>query len=490
MSAHLERIHASMYSRACTCRGCGVVRVCSTGVVPVRASDAFIATDPTEHLGLFVRSTQRYAFMRRWSLPSVCYTIPPYGSGSPGHSRMQIDTDPKKVEAILQRSVKEILPGRDELRAALLSGERLKIYIGTDATGTSLHLGHATNYLILEKLRQLGHEVIFLIGDFTSRIGDPTDRDDAARKQLTREEVVQHTTTWLDQIRPIIDIENKENPVTIRYNHDWLAALTFEDIIHLASNFTVQQMLERDMFEKRMRENKPLFLHELFYPLMQGYDSVAMDVDMELCGSDQKFNALAGRTLLRKLKDKEKFVFITTLLENPKTGKKMMSKSKGTGVFLDTDAETMYGAIMAQPDENMRQLFVDCTTLDRDTIEALFADPTTNPLEVKKRLAREITRMFHGEDGAARGEKHFSETFQQGLVPDDVPEICAPFVEQLLTAGVVASKAELRRLLEAGGVRDAASGAKLDEIPEAVSEPRTLRIGKRRFVRLLPAPVA
>ncbi len=398
---------------------------------------------------------------------------------------MTVDTNPDKIEALLSRSVKEILPDKEALRERLMSGERLRIYIGTDATGTSLHLGHSTNYLVMERFRELGHEAIFLVGDFTSRIGDPTDKSDAARKQLSREEVVANTKTWLSQVAPIIKVDDPVNPVKVMYNHDWLASLNFEDIIGLASHFTVQQMIERDMFEKRLRENKPLYLHELFYPLMQGYDSVAMEVDIELCGSDQTFNALAGRTLLKKLKDKEKFVFVTTLLENPKTGEKMMSKSEGTGVYLDFPPETMYGAVMAQPDENMRQLFVDCTTLPLGEIDEIFTTET-NPRDIKMRLAFEITKLYHGESGAGAGQAHFVQAFQSKQVPEEVLEIAQPYLENLLQTEVVASKSELRRLFEAGGVRVVPSEEKLTELPESVAEPLVLRIGKRRFVRLLP----
>ncbi len=398
---------------------------------------------------------------------------------------MHVITDEHLINELITRSVLDILPDREEFKKKLLSGDRLKIYIGTDATGSSLHLGHATNYLILEKFRQLGHEVIFLVGDFTSRIGDPTDKNDSARKQLTREEVVENTKTWLDQIRPIVDIDNKDNPVTILYNHDWLAKLTFEDIIGLASHFTVQHMLERDMFEKRLSDNKPLYLHELFYPLMQGYDSVAMDVDIEMCGSDQTFNALAGRTLQKKINNKDKFVFITTLLENPKTGKKMMSKSEGTGIFLDVTAEQMYGGLMAQPDENMRQLFIDCTTLPLAEIESIFTE-VTNPKEVKMRLAFEITKMFRGEAGAEAAQNHFVNTFQKGVVPENIITISAPYIDSLIAVGVVASKSELRRLLDAGGVREVESGEKLTELPDTVAAPTTLKIGKLRFVKLIP----
>ncbi len=377
----------------------------------------------------------------------------------------------KDVENLLSRSVKEIIPSKDSLKEALLSGKKLRIYIGTDATGSSLHLGHATNYMVLERFRRLGHEVIFLIGDFTSRIGDPTDKADSERKQLSREEVVENTKTWLDQVRPLINIDNKDNPVKIMYNHEWLSKLTFEDVLNLASNFTVQQMIERDMFKVRMEENKPLYLHELFYPLMQGYDSVAMDVDMEMCGNDQKFNALAGRTLLRKLKNKEKFVFITTLLENPVTGEKMMSKSLGTGIFLDWDTNRMFGAVMAQPDENMKQLFTDCTWLEHEEIDQILS---SHPKEAKMRLAFEITKIYHGDEAAKAAEENFNEAFSKGGVPQDLETVQAsvdkPLVEILFESGLVASKAEFTRLEKAGAVHEMGDGV--------------YKIGKHRFIKI------
>jgi len=377
----------------------------------------------------------------------------------------------KNVEELLSRSVKEIIPSKEFLKEVLLSGKKLKIYIGTDATGGSLHLGHATNYMILERFRRLGHDVIFLVGDFTSRIGDPTDRDDSERRQLSREEVVQNTKTWINQIRPLIDVDNKENPVKVMYNHEWLSKLTFEDVLNLASNFTVQQMIERDMFQKRMQENKPLYLHELFYPLMQGFDSVAMNVDMEMCGSDQKFNALAGRTLLKKLKNKEKFVFITTLLENPVTGEKMMSKSKGAGVFLDWDANQMFGAVMAEPDENMEQLFIDCTWLELNKINEIMK---SHPKEAKMRLAFEITKIYHGEDTAKEAQENFEETFSKGGVPKDIETVKVskgtPLVETLLGRGLVSSKSEFNRLNKKGAIKEIENGV--------------YRVGKHRFLRI------
>lgn len=377
----------------------------------------------------------------------------------------------KDVEELLSRSVKEIIPSKDALREVLNSGKKLRIYIGTDATGQSLHLGHATNYMILEKFRKLGHEVIFLIGDFTSRVGDPTDKSESARKPLSREEVIQNTKTWIDQVRPIIDVDNKDNPVRILYNHEWFSKIAVDDFLNIAYNFTVQQMIERDMFQERMKAGLPLHLPELLYPVMQGYDSVAMDVDIEMCGNDQKFNALAGRTLLKKLKNKEKFVFITTLLENPKTGEKMMSKSMGTGIFLDWDANKMFGAIMAQPDENMKQLFVDCTRLKLEEIDKILED---HPKDAKMRLAFEITKMYHSDAEAKKTQENFEETFSKGGIPEDIKTVKAGkdtlLVEILLEAGLVSSKSEFNRLNKEGAINEIENGV--------------YRVGKHRFLKI------
>lgn len=402
----------------------------------------------------------------------------------------KIDTDPKKVEEILSRSIAEILPTKNALQKMLHSGKKLRIYIGTDATGTSLHLGHATNYMILEKLRRLGHEIILLIGDFTARIGDPTDKSDSVRKQLTREEVIRNTKTWIDQIHPIIDIYNRNNPVRILYNHDWLAKLTFENIIDIASNFTVQQMIERDMFEKRIESGSPLYLHELFYPLMQGYDSVAMDIDIEVCGMDQKFNALIGRSLMRKIKKKDKFVLITTLLVNPATGEKMMSKSLGTGIFLDFDAEKMYGALMAQIDENMRQLFVDCTWLDMEEIDHIL--DTKNPRDAKMLLAFEITKIYHGEESAKKAEDIFVQMFQNKELPKNIPEFRvkkgSTIVDVLFESGFAKSKSDARRILIQGGIKINGKkilGTDVDKVLKLLSRQKILQKGKRYFLRLV-----
>ena len=396
----------------------------------------------------------------------------------------------KEIDELLTRSVVGILPSKELFKKELMSGKQLRIYIGADPTGSALHIGHATNYIILEKFRKLGHKVIMLVGDFTARIGDPTDKT-AARVQLTREQVVANTKTWIKQLEPILGFNAKENPVEIAYNNDWLSKMTFEDVINLASNFTVQRMLERDMFERRIKEEKPIYVHEFFYPLMQGYDSVHLDVDVEICGNDQTFNALAGRTLLQRYKNKEKFVFITTLLENPVTKEKMMSKSQGTGVFLDMAPNDMFGKVMAQPDANIPQLFTDCTFLSLDEISKIRTDlknGAVNPKILKSRLALEITKIYHGEAAAKSAEQAFESTFAKGGVPDDVLEIKlekgVPLADVLIKVGIVPSKTEWRRLVADGAVRDD-KDTKITDPHFAPSQTIILKIGKRRFVKVI-----
>ena len=268
----------------------------------------------------------------------------------------------QKVNAVLSRGIiKEILPSKEEFKKALLGNKPLKFYIGADTTGNSLHLSHAKNFMLLEEFRQLGHKVYVLFGDLTACIGDPSDKE-SVRDKLTREKARENAQSWVEQIRPIINFDDSENPAEVVFNSTWFDAFSITELLELLSNSTVQQMLERDMFEKRMKENKPIFLHEFLYPMFQGYDSVALEVDAELCGTDQIFNALSGRNLLKRYKNKEKFVVAVNLMENPKTGE-LMSKSNGTGVFLNTDANTMFGQIMSLPDEMIEVLLINNTRI-------------------------------------------------------------------------------------------------------------------------------
>ncbi|MEA2715287.1 MAG: tyrosyl-tRNA synthetase [Candidatus Parcubacteria bacterium] len=396
---------------------------------------------------------------------------------------MKSITDQARLEEIFARgTVVDVLPGRAELMKKLLSGERLKIYIGFDPTFTSLHLGHAKNIMFLEELRQLGHEVIVLFGDFTALIGDPD--KNATRKQLTPAEVKHNVSDWLRQIRPLIDFDDKANPAQIKYNSEWLTKLSFAEVLDLAANFTVQQMLERDLFAKRIKAGNPVHLHEFLYPLMQGYDSVAMDVDVELCATDQIFNALAGRTLLKRLKHKDKFVIALNLLANPETGE-LMSKSTGTGVFIGQPANDLFGAVMALPDAMISPLYLNCTRLPLSERDAL---TKKGPRQAKARVAFDIVKRFHGEKTAQAAEESFDRTFSKGGVPEDVQEISLvagePVSETLIKVGIIASKSEWRRLIEGGGIRDE-DDSKITDPNYSPSETTVLKIGKRRFVKLV-----
>jgi len=402
---------------------------------------------------------------------------------------MKIITDEKTIDEIINRSIAEILPSKEEFKKLLMSGKKIKFYIGTDPTGTSLHIGHATNYMILERLRKLGHEAIFLIGDFTAMIGDPTDKT-ATRKQLTRKDIKNNIKTWLEQIKTIVNLKDHKNPVKILHNYKWLSKLDFEDLIDISSNFTVQQMLERDMFEKRIKDNKPIYLHEFFYPLMQGYDSVAMNVDMELCGNDQKFNALAGRTLLKRIKNKEKFVVITTLLENPITKEKMMSKSLGTGVFLDETSDDMFGKVMSQADENIPQLFTDCTYLELNEIEQIkkdLKDGNSNPRDLKIKLAYEIVTIYHGKERARKAQENWENTFSKKEIPTEVENISARqndlLIDILLNGKIVSSKSDFRRLVDDGAITNLDLNEKISLYGDKVKG-GVYKIGKKRFCKI------
>jgi tyrosyl-tRNA synthetase len=406
-------------------------------------------------------------------------------------NKSKVDTNPEKVEEILTRSVSAVLPTKDLLRKEILSGRRLRIYIGADATSSKLHLGHATNFILMEKLRQLGHEVIFLFGDFTAKIGDPTDKS-AARVRLSDKEVKHNLKSWKSQISKVVSFKDSKNKPTIVYNSTWLSKLDFEDVIDLSANFTVQQMLERDMFQMRLKDQKPIYMHEFFYPLMQGYDSVVLDVDLEVGGNDQTFNMLAGRTLMTKLKNKEKFVLATTLLQNPKTGKKLMSKSEGNYIALDDEANDMFGKTMALMDELIVPMLIDCTFVAMSEIEALRASlekQTINPRDAKLRLAREITTIYHGSEKALLAEQNFISTFQKKEgAPEDTKEVevsvGAVLVDVVIAEGVAPSKSEWRRLLDSGAVSNVETGEKIIDPNYKVSAPITIKAGKKRFLKI------
>lgn len=388
------------------------------------------------------------------------------------------------VDEILDRGIiREFLPSKEEFKKALLT-RKLRFYYGSDPTGTSLHLSHAKNLMLLNDFRKLGHEVIVLFGDFTACIGDPSDRS-SVRARLTRDEVVKNAEYWIKNISPLIDFNDKVNPAKVVYNSTWLNAFTPSDFIELLSNATVQQMIERDMFQKRLEQNKPIFLHEFLYPMLQGYDSVALDVDVELCGTDQIFNSLVGRDLLRKYKNKEKFVIANNLMENPKTGE-LMSKSKGTGVFLGVGADKMFEDIMRQPDEMIEVMLINNTRIPLEDIKKL--DIANNPREAKLFTAREITKIFYSQEEVEVAENRYKEVSNKEI-PDHMEEIKMPekvmnIVDIIAEAKLADSKSNARRLVQQNGIK--LNGKVVSDIKLAVdlSQPQVISKGKNKFIKV------
>lgn len=401
---------------------------------------------------------------------------------------MAVSTDQEKIDHLLTRAVEQVYPSREELEKKLKSGEKIRIYLGVDPTSPLLHIGHAIPLRKLREFQELGHEIILLVGSFTAMIGDPTDKS-AARTQLTQKEVLRNAATYKKQASKILNFSGK-NPAKLMFNHKWLGKMSFPDVVELASYFTVQQMSERDMFERRIREGKPVYLHEFLYPLMQGYDSVAMDVDLEVGGSDQTFNMLAGRTLMKSMKNKEKFVITTRLLTND-DGKKM-SKTEGGFIALTDSPEDMYGKMMSMSDSMIISYFEIATDVSTDEIEGMKVqlEKGVNPRDLKAKLARTVVLQFHDEEAAEQAEARFEKVFQRHEVPENIPqlEVASPtsIVDVLVDAELASSKSEARRLIEQGAV-------KLGDVPvpsidteiEGTPEGIVLQKGKRHFVRLV-----
>ncbi len=393
---------------------------------------------------------------------------------------MKIDTNPEKIEALLTRGVEEVIH-KEQLRESLLKGVQLRIKLGIDPTSPNLHLGRSIPILKLRDFQELGHQIVFIVGDFTGIIGDTSDKE-SERPMLTRDEVEENKKTYLTQVGKILDM----SAVEFRYNSEWLENLTYREIGEHADLFSVADFIARDNIKRRLDTGKRVSLREMLYPLMQGYDSVAIHADVEIGGTDQRFNLLAGRTLQPHFGQAPQHILMNPLI-NGTDGRKM-SSSWGNTVNLLATPEDMFGKVMSMRDAEIETYFMMCTRLPISEVLEMVAEIErgANPRDSKLRLAYEITRMYHGEDGAKEGETYFKETFQQKQVPEDILEIRGDFVEELIRTEVVASKAALRRLLEAGGVRNAETGEKLSEFPTTFSEPLVLKIGKRRFVKLVP----
>ncbi|MCQ6560384.1 tyrosine--tRNA ligase [Paenibacillus mendelii] len=405
----------------------------------------------------------------------------------------QLEVD-RQLNAI-RRGVVEIVPEdelKDKIANSVATNKPLKVKLGLDPSAPDIHIGHT---VVLHKLRQfqeLGHDVQLIIGDFTGRIGDPTGKSET-RKQLSEEDVKRNAETYQVQIYKILD----KARTTVYYNSEWLGALNFAEVLTLSAKVTVARMLERDDFKKRYQNGLPIGIHEFFYPLMQGYDSVALETDVELGGTDQTFNLLMGR-VLQKEYGKSPQVAITTPLIEGLDGVQKMSKSLGNYIGIDEEPNQIYGKAMSVPDELMVKYYELATDLSNEQLEALrqgLADGTTHPRDAKMQLARTFVRMYHGEEAAQAAEQHFVTVFQQRALPEDIEEMVIPaneleegrirIVKLLMVLGLQSSTSEAKRSVQQGAVK-----LNEEKLNDPISEvtPQTgdvLQVGKRKFVKLI-----
>jgi tyrosyl-tRNA synthetase len=383
------------------------------------------------------------------------------------------------IDELLTRGIANIIPGKDELKKALESGKKLNIYLGTDPTSTKIHLGHTVPLRTLNRLANLGHNVTFLIGDFTALIGDSSDKE-SERPVLTSEQIENNFKDYKKQAEKVLDFSK----VNVRYNSEWLKALNFEEIVKLCQHFSGNDFVSRELIKKRLTEGKRIGLHEFLYPIMQGYDSYFMDTDIQVGGTDQTFNMQAGRTLQKDLRQKESFVLATTLLEGS-DGKKM-SKTQGNVIWIDDNPNDMFAKSMAIADNLIVSYFTLATNVPMNKVgeyeKRLKAGE--NPLNIKKELAHQIVKELHSEQAADGAQKEFEKTVQHKELPMHITEIKIPKDQNMLMllfmAGIK-SHSEAKRLIEQGGV--SINGKRIND-QNAELEEGILRIGKRTVIKI------
>jgi tyrosyl-tRNA synthetase len=411
-------------------------------------------------------------------------------SSTPTLSSPEIDAQ----AARLARGAQLIVPEeglKAKLAKAAKTGKPLVVKLGLDPTAPDIHLGFA---VVLRKLRQfqdLGHTVVLIIGDYTALIGDPSGRS-ATRPMLSKEEIAQNASTYVDQLAQILD----KSKTVVRFNGEWLGKLDFAEVVRLTSNMTVAQVLTREDFAKRFEAHQPISLHELLYPLAQAYDSVAIEADIEMGGLDQTFNILAGRDLQGVMGQDQQIGFFMPLLVGL-DGQKKMSKSLGNYIGITEPPTEMYGKVMSLPDTPMRDWFILCTDVSEEEIEQLIGDAEsgkTNPKLVKQRLAREIIGIYHGAEAANQAEEAFNRVFSQHQVPEEMPDVTVitdqmesgtiGIVALVRLAGFADTNSEARRLVEQGGV--SLDGEKITDGAGRVEVKNgaVLKVGKRNFARV------
>ena len=369
------------------------------------------------------------------------------------------------IDEVLTRGVEQILPSREGLKQ-LMAKKKIKLYLGIDPTATNLHLGHTVMLRKLQQFADLGHEAILLFGTGTVLVGDPSQRA-TGRKLITQAEIDKNVATWKDQVKPIIDF----NKVKIMYNAEWLLKLNLRDIIKIASHISAVQLFKREMFQRRLKQGDTVWYHETMYPLLQGYDSVVMDVDLELGGTDQTFNMLVGRELQQKINGREKFVLAGKMIMG--TDGQPMSKTSGNCIWLTDSAQDMFAKLMAVRDELMPDYFEFFT----DKIM-----PEAEPMEAKKQLALEITRQFHGQNQAQAAQKRFEQTFQK-REPKFEKKIQLGDNLLYTVAQIVKSNSEAKRLIKQGAVD--VNGMPLKELIASLKTGDKIKIGKKWFGKVI-----
>ncbi|MDK2786740.1 MAG: tyrosyl-tRNA synthetase [Thermotoga sp.] len=391
---------------------------------------------------------------------------------------------PEEQVKILKRNVVDLV-SEEELLDRIRRKGKLRVKLGVDPSRPDLHLGHAVVLRKLREFQDLGHTVVLIIGDFTARIGDPSGRNET-RPMLTKEEVLENAKTYQEQAFKILDPERTE----LRFNGEWLDRMTFADVIVLASKYTVARMLERDDFARRFREGIPITISEFLYPLAQAYDSVAIQADVELGGTDQLFNLLVGRKIQEEYGQEPQIVMTMPIIEGT-DGKLKMSKSYGNYIAFNDTPEDMYGKLMSIPDEliiKYMRLLTDIPEEQIEEYERKMKEGKINPRDVKMVLAYEITRFFHGEDNARKAQEHFVKVFQRKELPDEMPVVELSqemnIVDLLVKIGAVSSRSEAKRLISQGGVY--LDGERVEDIKFIVKPDgeRVLRVGKKKFYRI------
>ncbi len=374
----------------------------------------------------------------------------------------------EKVNNLLTRGVSEIFPTKKGL-SDLMNKRKIKVYLGIDPTGTRLHLGHSIPLRKLQQFADAGHEAILLFGTGTVLAGDPSQREEA-RKKITPAEIEKNIKSWKEQVAPIIDFKK----VKIMYNAEWLLKLNLRDIIEIASHISATQLIKRDMFQKRLEKGDTVWTHEILYPLLQGYDSVAMDVDLEIGGTDQTFNMLVGRELLKKMKDKEKYVLTTPMITG--TDGAQMSKTSGNCVWLADAPNEMFGKIMSITDGQIAPYMTLLTDIPEQEIKSTLKDP----LNAKKRLAFELVKMYHSENKAKGAEAHFEKTFQHRQPEHGTPIIYRGDIIDTLTPVIgIGSRSETKRQIAQGSVD--VNGVTITDSSYDLKIGDRVKIGKKVF---------